>query len=233
MGAVPFAIHAGLASLIGRRLRPADILLPAAAAVLALPALLYLRAASGDVGGGLYPIPIAVYLLFILLEAAPVLFIGTRIGWRARFGGATLAITAACLLAMPFWQIGTGIDFAMRASIPPLAILSVIGADALLRAWPDPALRSQARILVAVLLIGAATGAMEIRRALIYRPSPPPLCSLPGMWARQVGLPIAGRSTYMAPIASLPGWMQADPVALSDPARDPARCWSRNWMMPR
>jgi hypothetical protein len=121
----------------------------------------------------------------------------------------------------------------MRASIPPLAILSVIGVDALLRAWPDAAMRAQARILVAVLLVGAATGAMEIRRALIYRPSPPPLCSLPGMWTRQTGLPIAGRSTYMAPIASLPGWMRSDPVALSDPARDPARCWSRNWMMPR
>ncbi len=235
MGAVPFALYAAAATLGRRLLCLGDILLPAATLALALPALVYLKADAGSVGGRFYPIAPAAYVVFMLLEVAPYLAGGFIVGRNARFGGVTLLIVAASLLSIPLYQIGETGDFAMRASIPALAILSVIAADALTRAFATgrPIDASCGRLLVFALAVGAATGAMEVRRAFIYRPSPLTHCTLIGSWDQQVGLLRVAKSTYLAPAASLPGSMQAGNSSLVDRRHEPQPCWNRPWQVAR
>jgi hypothetical protein len=235
MGAMPFVIYAGVSALVRRELRLNDILAPAVACIVTIPALLYLRADAVSVGGRLFTFVPSAYVIFMLLTIVPYIAGIALIGLRSRFAGATLAIAAGCLLLMPFYQIGSSVDFAMRATIPSLALLSVATADTLGTAFASRRARqiTGAVILAGTLAIGSATGVMEIRRALINRPSPATHCSLIGSWDQEVGLPKVDKSTYFAPIASLPSWMQPQGGARVDSARDPGSCWARAWMSPR
>jgi hypothetical protein len=42
--------------------------------------------------------------------------------------GVVAVLTAAVVLAVPFGQVGASVDFAMRASIPALALLAIMMA---------------------------------------------------------------------------------------------------------
>lgn len=230
MGVMPFAAHAALRSLADRAIRPVDVILPALAAVLALPSLIYMQTASGDVGARLYDLPFLRYLIFELLEAAPYLLAAWAIGRGTRFCGSTLAIVALILLAVPYGQIGYWVDFAMRVSIPALAILSMIMADLIIR--PGRGIREQAwrGAIIVTLAIGSVTPLTEIRRSFVYPPSPPPLCNVYRAAMASFG-PI-GVPTYLAPLSSMPGWLR--PAAVTElPPHDPPRCWDRPWPRPQ
>jgi hypothetical protein len=235
MGAAPFAAYAGLAALLKRELRTDDVLLAFASVAIATPALLYLKADAASVGGRFAPIAPAAYVVFMLLEVVPYLAAAFTIGPRPRFGGASLLLLSLSLMLIPLYQIGSSGDFAMRASIPPLAILSVVTADVLTRAFGTARAidASAGRLIILALAIGSVTALMEIRRAFIYRPSPRTQCSLIGSWDQQFGLMMAPKTTYMAPTASLPAWMQPERAALVDSVHDPDPCWARAWMSPR
>ena len=232
MGALPFAALAGVHALARREVRPADIALPAGATLLALPGLLYLGAGSDGVGIHLVSLPAGRWLLFELVETAPFLAAVTVLGVRGRAAGATLLTVTACLLFMPFVQVGDSVDFTMRASIPALAILSLLVVDALRSVTPGcgAGRRLWAAALILSLLVGSVTGLFEIRRSLAYRPSPRTHCSLLGVWDRYYGG--ARAATYLAPLGSLASPIR--PVAPAEVASaQPTHCWSRAWATPR
>lgn len=235
IGAVPFAAYAGIRTLSQRRLGRNDVLLPIAALALSLPALIYLQAGGEGVGAGFYPVRPLQYAKFVAAEVLPIVGALLLIGWRQRFGLDTLFIVTLGLLVIPFFQIGPTIDFIMRASIPALMILSVMAADALLRAEDERGTmrgRAGGFLLCAALVIGAVTPILEVRRAIMLRPSPPTECNFVQAGDQSRGLVRTTRSTYLTPVGTLPSLMRpANPVVVRNYPN--ARCWSRPWKMPR
>ncbi|RVT92718.1 hypothetical protein [Sphingomonas crocodyli] len=220
IGALPFAFHALLARRIGWR----DLGAVIPATLLALPALLYLAAAPDAVGVRFYPIPLGNYVLFELVEAVPFLIAGWA--WRARFGGVTLLIVGLCLAVAPLVQIGWSIDFAMRASIPALAILAVHLGDRL--AGMDMPKERRA-MLLRLLAIGSITGLCEIARAVTFPTSPVPHCGFSRAWDETFGAYPKG--SYLAPIDRVPAAIRpVDPAVAAD--RDPLACYDRAWRLP-
>ena len=104
----------------------------------------------------------AQYLKFVLLEFGLV----AAAIWLIR-RDVMLAATVVVLLAVPFYIIGGGNDFAMRASIPALMILCLAAVDALLRVnWSERP--KQVIPLLLVLAFGSITAIHEISRALLF-----------------------------------------------------------------
>jgi hypothetical protein len=130
MGLAPFAAVAGVTMLVRRRLVVRDFALPTLATAVALPALVYLQAASDSVGFRLYPIGASNWFYFQLFETIP-LILGTALLLRGRSQALLLAVTAGWLALVPFIQVGPSVDFMMRASIPALAVLAVLVAEAI------------------------------------------------------------------------------------------------------
>ncbi len=223
LGVLPFAALAGMAAIARRELRVSDVALPALACLLVAPALLYLSADMGGVGAKAVALRLNEYLAFEALEAAPLLLVARWATKTRRLGWATWALIAAMLLLLPLGQIGWASDFVMRASIAPIALLALMVADAV-------ATIRGARLAMAggVLAAGSVTGLHEIRRALIFPRSPPPLCSFYGAWGPE---PAWHKSTYLAAVAKLPAPIRPAAVTLV-PAGDPARCWDGPWPVP-
>ena len=223
LGAMPFVALAGVRTLMAGRLRPADIMLPALATLLSLPALLYLASAGDGVGVRLMAIAPLQWGLFELLEmlvyVAPVALLVRA----PRFGRDTLALLTLWLLALPFVQIGWSTDLMMRGSITALTILAVMVADALIH---TPRTRAP---LILLLAIGAVTGVTEIRRALVNPPAPEVRCGLFKAWDQSFGdFPI---NSYVAPITAVPALIRpAHPTPVT--ANEPARCWDGAWHHP-
>lgn len=229
IGLMPFAAHAIYTELARKNIRLADIALPLATTAISIPSLLYLIADGDKVGLRLYPIPWPRYVLFETLEAIPFLLAAYAPGARKRFGGWTLAIVAAILLVIPFGQIGYSVDLAMRGSVPALAILSIIIADIVLQPAKDVPRRAARMIVIATLALGAVTPLAEIRRSLIYPPSPPPLCNVFG--AAMAGFGPIGVPIYLARVTEVVAWLRPGAVTLV-PAVNPPKCWSRPWPQP-
>lgn len=220
MGVLPFAAFAAIDAVVGGRLARRDVVLSLASLAIALPGLLYLAADSGAVGSAAVPLPLNRYLALELIECVPILLAVAILRPRAPFGGITLLIVAAVLLTVPLGQIGHAADFGMRASIPALAILAIGAADVLGRAT-DPARSLWRRVLLTVLVVGAATPLSEVLRAVALPPAPRALCSY-------FGVVPAGASTYVAPLSALsPQIAPAEPTRVTP--REPARCWDGPW----
>ncbi len=221
LGAMPFAALAGIETLLRRRLRLADVVLPGAAALFAVPGLLYLASGSGAVGGQANGLPLNQYIALEALEAVPILLAVAFL--RPRFGTGTLALVAALLIVVPFGQIGHHQDFSMRVSITALAILALIAADVLQR-WssaPRPLWRG---VLVGVLAVGLVTPLSEIRRAIAFPPAPKMLCSY-------FGVVPGGADTYVTPFATVPALIAPHQPAQVRPV-DPPNCYSGPWPDP-
>jgi hypothetical protein len=225
LGALPFIVGAGLADLSARRVRAADVALAAAAVALCLPGLLYLTAAGDAVGMHIFPLAPQSWVLLEALEVAPFLLFAWRFGSN-RFGGWPLALVTACLLLMPFGQIGWSIDFTMRAAIPAFAILIAQLADIL---GGTAASTARKAALVAVLAIGAVTGVTEIVRGLTFSTAPPPHCGFSRAWDQSFsGFP---KDSYIAALDKVPAAIRpANPRLPAD--RDPPRCYDRPWPRP-
>lgn len=226
IGCLPFIVHAAWHDLRLRRIVPADLALPALATLIALPALLYLAAAGDRVGVRLFPIRPDLYLLFLTIELLPFLLIAFA-GRHARFGGALLAIATGSLLVMPLIQVGWWIDFAMRASIPALAILALHLADGLGGLWP--ASRRRKAALAALLAIGSITGLTEIARALSFPTSPPPRCGFARAWDESFAA--WPKDSYLAPLDRTPAAMRPT-MPFRAAADDATRCFERPWPRP-
>lgn len=223
LGALPFAALAGATALARRQMQVRDVALPALACLLAGPALLYLTADVGAVGARPVALRWSTYIAFVSLEVLPLVLVAS---WTVRmrpFGHMTLALIAAMLLLLPFGQVGAMADFVMRVSIAPLALLALAVADAV-------ATVRGARLALALALLagGAVTGLHEVRRALTFPRSPPPLCTFFTAWGPS---PPSDKSTYLAPVVALPNMVRPDAVTLV-PHDDPPRCWAGPWPKP-
>ena len=209
--------------IVRRELRVRDLALPVLAVLIALPSLVYLTSAADTVGGRFEAPSILQYLLIELLEIVPFL-VGLKLATRNdRFGGTTFAIVAVILLLAPLGKLGEGIDFVMRISIPALAILSLLVAD-LFSTPADASARRGRQIVLVTFLIGLATPATEIGRALFYPRSPAPLCSY-------IGVVPGGATAYVAPLSRMPAWIRPNAPTLVRP-RDPQQCWDGPWPKP-
>lgn len=236
-GALPFVALTGARSLFARNLRPADILLPGIASLIAIPSLLYLAAGLGDMGGaagepgaGIAPSQwLAFELLEMLVYAVPLAFVARR----SRFGIDSLILVTIWLLLIPFLHIGWSTDFMMRGSITALAILAVLVADAM---RTEPRLRLW---LGTILLIGSITGLHEVMRALSHPPAPQVRCDLVQGWdfeAIDLGLrktddPPSPKGTYLAPIDAIPRIIRPYAPYPADMTRR-TRCWDGHWYYP-
>ncbi|CAA9523421.1 MAG: hypothetical protein AVDCRST_MAG39-2640 [uncultured Sphingomonadaceae bacterium] len=234
LGLAPFAAYAGWRQLADRGLDRDTLLLPAGAFVLSIPALLYLTAAGDSVGFRPFPVALDTFLLFQLFEVLPFLLLLTALDAHGRYGAGPFRITAAVLVVAPLVQLGESADFGMRASIPALAVLAALMADALLRAFAGPRpRRARGAALAALLLAGAATPAMELRRAFLFQPPPRPRCSMIGSWDSGTGQQKFGKSTYLAPVDAFPPLLRPAAPAAVPADGDLARCWPKPWRTPR
>lgn len=223
MGAIPFAILAGVTVLLGRTWGARDVLLCGLAILMAVPALLYLQADAVAVGEGFWPPVPAVYAMILLLEVVPFL-LPLLCDPSPQRDRATLLVIGCCLFLMPAVAIGQGGDFQMRASIMPLALLALFFAEWVLR-LEHPRLKVIAIILLS---LGSVTGAAETARALRLDSSPPPRCSLVGVWNRQSG-DAARYAAYFADRHALPSALAPGAPVDRVATIEPDRCWERPW----
>jgi hypothetical protein len=213
MGMVPFAGFAGLKTLIDRRVTWADIAMPALALAAALPALWYEHLAAGTVTHGLLLTHAgfwAHYPAFMALEVLPSL---TLIVWASPDPARdpTLLLTALVLFAIPFYRIGEADDFAMRASIPALAVLAVRLGSACADARARAAGRAWTMAACTSLAIGGVTGLLEVRRAVIEAPVAISDRDLPSTWERyNLGSSLAH---YIVAMDRAPAWLHSRPEA--------------------
>jgi len=223
MGTMPFVALAGLRTLIARALCWRDVIAPAVSLLLCIPALLYLGAASDDVGFRYQPIPFVQWLLFQSFETLPYLIPLAIAGRSTRFGRDSLWLAFAWLMLIPFVQIGWSTDFMMRGSITALALVTVMVGDHIAQKG------ERRRWLVAVLAIGSLTGLAEIRRALVEPAAPEVRCSFFKAWDQTfASFP---KGSYLAPLEKVPALIRpADPTRAA--ATEPARCWDGPWNLP-
>lgn len=102
-----------------------------------------------------------LYLLFVIFE-----FILLSLLIIPAYGKSSLFFTAvACLLIIPFFKVGTSIDFCMRASIPLLVVMCLFSIQSL-KKYFDEDRQVLATLLCAVLMLGALTPVKEIARTV-------------------------------------------------------------------
>lgn len=225
LGALPFVGWAAFVALQRGGIGWRTIALPLAVTLFALPGLLYLAAGGDGVGARLQASSFDFWALFMLLELG--IWVIPLMLWAApsRYGRAPLRIAALFLLAVPFVQIGWSIDFMMRASIPGLAIIAVLVAEALTNAT-----RSRIKVALALILAtGSVTGANEVIRAVSHPASPRGQCSFFGAWDANFGHYPKG--SYLAPISKVAGAIRPEQPAII-PVRDPVSCWTESWHRP-
>ncbi|HEX3422042.1 MAG TPA: hypothetical protein VHS33_01380 [Sphingomicrobium sp.] len=230
MGAIPFAMLAGLELLRRRAVDLKDVALAALACTVALPALLYLQLDAEKVGMHVRMAHPWAWLLCLALEVLPFAWPLLRDRESPVADRPVVGLILLLLILMPLVEIGMNSDFQMRASIMPLALLSIYFAKWISRLLKEKPERVAviAYALVAIIL-GAATPLLEVRRAVVNGPSPPPLCSLVGAWYKQDNM-IVPYSTYLAPVSTLPTRLRDVPVVAG--RSDPERCWDRKWVVP-
>lgn len=223
MGAMPFAVLAGVRTLLARRLTVGDIAVPAMASLMAIPGLLYMGAAGDDVGLRFIALPFTQWATFQALETWPFLVPLLLARSSARFGRDTLWLALVWLMLIPFVQIGWSIDFMMRGSITALAIVTAMMAD---RIGEGGAVRTW---LLAVLAIGSLTGLSEIRRAFQFPAAPQVRCTFFKAWDQNFA--VFPKGSYLAPLPQMPALIRPAHPALAS-AQEPARCWDGQWPSP-
>lgn len=230
IGAIPFAILAGLELLRRRAFHLSDIAIAALALIIAFPALLYLQIDAARVGMHFtFAHPFA-WLLCVALEMLPFAWPLLRDQASPVSERPVVLLTFFLLIVMPLVQVGVNSDFQMRASIMPLALLSIAFASWISTLLAErPARKAAIIYAIVAIMLGAATPLLELRRALVNPPSPRPLCSLVGVWNKQDNM-IVPYSTYLAPVSTLPPRLRNVPVVAG--RSDPARCWDRKWLVP-
>lgn len=169
IGALPFLARAMVVDGMSGRLRFLRLPAPILTALGLAPVLLYLLADGGRVPHGFRTIDqffIASYIIFVLLEIGPVLFVlfaahrSDPDGQPSVLHG-DIPLILAILLFVPVYRLGAT-DFVMRASIPALALLALRFGEVVTArstSWRRVA-------AIAIVAIGAGAPIYEIGRAL-------------------------------------------------------------------
>ncbi len=106
-------------------------------------------------------IKLELYILFIILEFILLSLLIAPVYKKSSL----FFITVSCLLIIPFFKVGTSIDFCMRASIPLLVILCLFSIKALEKYFAENK-QILAALLCVVLMLGAVTPVKEIARTV-------------------------------------------------------------------
>ncbi|MGI4976172.1 MAG: hypothetical protein ACRYG6_04430, partial [Janthinobacterium lividum] len=168
MGAAPFLLKAGIEALRARAVRPLDVAALAVLGVALLPVALYLASDGGGILRGFLPINtefLLRYPAFLALELLPfvaVTFLPDRRGEGP--SRSTWLVAVVSLVLIPFYRIGVSNDFAMRASIPALAILAVATGHAAASAFERGGVRLA--VVAGVVAVGSLTGLDEVWHTL-------------------------------------------------------------------
>lgn len=225
MGAMPFAMHGGLAALRRGQIGLLALAACALATLASLPGLLFLLSGSAQVGGALGGrFPLAGYGCFVALELGGYLAALLAAGRRQPLGATSSLIAAGFLLLAPFVSVGQGTDFVMRASVPAEAILSAKIALLVARGAAVPAWRGARGWALIMLVLGALSPLGELQRALTWPASPAVTCGYLGVIPK-------GFSTYTAPLQSLPRMIRPAHPRTVAPEAHPF-CWARPWPDP-
>ncbi|MDD2920683.1 MAG: hypothetical protein PHQ36_00205 [Anaerolineales bacterium] len=129
-----------------------------ASTAIAAVSYLYFSSNAAAQQRGFQTLAIKDVLMFFLLEGGILWLVLAPRLWR----DPRWALTGILLFAAPFIRIGSGGDFAMRASIAPLFYLMLAGGEALFQTAPPRALRAA---LCVILVIGALTPMYEMNRS--------------------------------------------------------------------
>ena len=224
VGAAPFAGYAAASDLAGGKIGRSDVITVLLAALPAPLLLIFLAGGSGAVEHGFIidkPNFWSVYVSFIYVEFVPYVVL-LAVMRPAIVKDPTFLLIVGCLLFIPFYKVGVSNDFAMRASIPALALLAANFAIALAESLELGNCPAWTRLATAIVLIGAVTGAMEVRRALITPAAPVSDCDLLQAWDQS---PFADdtRSNYLVSPNAMPRWLRPlDPAPV--PAAAATRC---------
>jgi hypothetical protein len=233
LGGLPFLIKAGLTALFSRRLNPFDLVTSVLVVAALAPAVLYLISDTGGVPRGYSGSGTALpfgpfYLMFIGFEVLPILLIN-RLFWPAERGGITLStywVAALSLLAIPFFKIGNGNDFVMRASIPALAIMAIATGHNLAsviaarRPW-------RIGVVLTVVALGALTGIDQTCHVLIAPNNGISRCDFIQAWAQDlIGVPVntSPMTPYLAREPNVPALLRPAHPQIYSTALLPGRC---------
>jgi hypothetical protein len=209
MGAAPFVFYAAASDLIGRKIGRFDVI---AVLLAALPAALvgiYLVQGSGTVEHGfLLDVPgfWSIYFPFICIEFIP--YVALIVAMRpAAIKDPGFLLVIISLLLIPFYKLGASNDFAMRVSIPALALLAANFSLTLVDTIVAGDRHVWTRFATLILIIGGITGAMEVRRALMRSPLPISECDFVQAWG-QSPFSWIPMTSYLVNLDTMPGWMR-------------------------
>ena len=183
MGALPFLAFAGLKDLSGKNVSARGLIAAMIGAAAVVPVALYLTRDSGTVvqrwlflDDGFF----VSYLMFLAFEIGVFVALLLRdpptreaVGWAR----AEIILILGLLALIPLYLIGDANDFAMRVSIPALALLALRSAAAFDRAWRRDRLANQRWVLVA-LALATITPLSEIGRNLMFARAPMSACNV-------------------------------------------------------
>jgi len=203
LGALPFLAKAIIEAIGERRIFRTESarLLPLTVGL--LPVLAYLDSDSAGVPHGLQkltPTFLIIYPLFITLELLPWIAVNALTETVPQgFARSTYLLALGVLLLIPFYHMGAGNDFVMRASIPALAVIAVTAGHTTFELFSA---RGFWRIAVVgiVVVIGAATGLMQARRVLTTPNAGVSRCDLIEAW----GSNPTPKTHYLASITAVP-----------------------------
>ena len=224
MGALPFLIFIVLRE--PRKMLSPEVIRACLAGAAFLPVAVYLQADATRIPSGWMPGGeefLGFYFLSIGLEVPHIIFVLAPAFQRQKPFSGALVLTIVLLCVIPFYALGLSNDFAMRASIVPLAVLAACFACRV----PDLGqLKDPFRFAAwAVIAISAWTPIMEIMRNTKLPAFTISSCDLVSSW-REISNPgDPGLDHYMARLDRAPSWLLAPPQTLPPRVRGKASCW--------
>ncbi|TDX67385.1 hypothetical protein EDE12_101930 [Methylosinus sp. sav-2] len=201
----------------------------AAAGLCFLPIALYLTVDAESVKHGwLAATPgfALLYLAFILVEIPQAAILLAARDAIAKSDRALIGASVVVLLALPFYYFGPNNDLAMRASMPALFLLAFAFAGVAVSTPRDGG--RLASLISAIVIVAAATPAMEIKRALVSPAFAISDCDLLTSWRKTD--PSIFPTNYLARLEKLPAWLGAASEARLEIER--RSCWPAHPHLP-
>ncbi|QGM96996.1 hypothetical protein [Methylocystis parvus] len=222
LGAAPFLAYFAL-ELFPRRLFAREILIAVASSLCFLPIAVYLMIDNGGVAKEWLVLRegfLQRYLLHMLVEipqAAIVLY-----AWRIvePCDRRLLALALGLLLVLPLYSVGLYNDFAMRASIAPLFVLSFAFARIAVLTPRDNSRFATA--ISTIVLISAATPLVEVKTAMTTASFDVSDCNFITAWRKNEITAAPGN--YLARIETIPTWLMS-PQEAAPLSREDRKCW--------
>ena len=163
-----------------------------------------------------------VYGLFIVVQI-PHAAIVAAFWSRLDAGSKALSVLSITLLLLiPMYRLGMNGDFAMRASIAPLALLAFVFASIVAEMqWRDGILRISA--VTAILVLASVTPVLEIQRAFAFHAFAVSNCNLLTTWSQLE--PFRWWASYLARGDKVPEWLFRRESASAPAVAEDRQCW--------